>query len=267
MVGSRCSSPGGHQGRGLRAAFVSFCEHAPSSSLSPAAGSAWRPPSAWAPTSEHCPDRQDRPAALPRAGNLSQPGPAVRVDGQTIRSPAPRQCERHVRGDQGVPAVSARERSCRCPRPQPAPRCRPRRLAGNSPHTLSKSGTTMISLGLAAGHPTLAANCLWPRTAIRTAAVRNLLRAEEPISDSRTPGIVADAAYEILRRNPCEQSGHALIDEEGPAAAGVTGLAGRPPRRRGPGPAAPLRPRRGSRAGPGHCRLRACTRDPRSHRR
>jgi hypothetical protein len=123
------------------------------------------------------------------------------------------------------------------------------------PHTLSKWGMTMISLGLAAGHPTLAANCLWPRTAIRTAAARNLLRAEEPISDSRTPGIVAHAAYEILRRNPCEQSGHALIDDEVPAAAGVTGLAGRPPRRRGPGPAAPLRPRRGARGGPRHCRL------------
>jgi citronellol/citronellal dehydrogenase len=100
----------------------------------------------------------------------------------------------------------------------------PRWLARNSAYTLSKYGMTMITLGLAADHPTLAANCLWPRTAIRTAAVRNLLGGEESISRSRTPEIVADAAYEILRRHPSEQSGRTLIDDEVLAAAGVTDL-------------------------------------------
>jgi citronellol/citronellal dehydrogenase len=101
----------------------------------------------------------------------------------------------------------------------------PRWLAGNSAYTLSKYGMTMITLGLAADQPTVAANCLWPRTAIRTAAVQNLLGGEESIARSRTPAIMADAAYEVLRRSPAEQSGRALIDDEVLAAAGITDLA------------------------------------------
>jgi citronellol/citronellal dehydrogenase len=102
----------------------------------------------------------------------------------------------------------------------------PRWLAGNSAYTLSKYGMTMITLGLAADQPTLAANCLWPRTAIRTAAIQNLLGGEESIARSRSPAIMADAAYEILRRSPSEQSGRALIDDEVLAAAGITDLTG-----------------------------------------
>jgi citronellol/citronellal dehydrogenase len=101
----------------------------------------------------------------------------------------------------------------------------PRWLAGNSAYTLSKYGMTMITLGLAADQPTVAANCLWPRTAIRTAAVQNLLGGEESLARSRTPAIMADAAYEVLRRSPAAQSGRALIDDEVLAAAGVTDLA------------------------------------------
>jgi citronellol/citronellal dehydrogenase len=101
----------------------------------------------------------------------------------------------------------------------------PRWLAGNSAYTLSKYGMTMITLGLAADQPTVAANCLWPRTAIRTAAVENLLGGEESIARSRTTAIMADAAYEVLRRSPAEQSGRALIDDEVLAAAGITDLA------------------------------------------
>ncbi len=82
----------------------------------------------------------------------------------------------------------------------------------------------MITLGLAADQPTVAANCLWPRTAIRTAAVQNLLGGEQSIARSRTPAIVADAAYEILRRVPGETSGRALMDDEVLAEAGITDL-------------------------------------------
>jgi citronellol/citronellal dehydrogenase len=100
----------------------------------------------------------------------------------------------------------------------------PKWLANNAAYTLSKYGMTMITLGLAADQPTIAANCLWPRTAIRTAAVQNLLGGEESIARSRTPEIVADAAYEILRRAPGELSGRALIDDEVLAEAGITDL-------------------------------------------
>ena len=42
-------------------------------------------------------------------------------------------------------------------------------------------------------------NTLWPRTAIATAAVQNLLGGESVVNGSRLPDIMADAAYEILR--------------------------------------------------------------------
>jgi citronellol/citronellal dehydrogenase len=100
----------------------------------------------------------------------------------------------------------------------------PKWLAGNSAYTLSKYGMTMITLGLAADQPTIAANCLWPRTTIRTAAVENILGGEESMARSRTPEIVADAAFEILRHNPRELTGNTLIDDDVLRDAGVTDL-------------------------------------------
>ena len=41
-------------------------------------------------------------------------------------------------------------------------------------------------------------NTLWPRTAIATAAVQNLLGGDESVNGSRTPEIMADSAYVIL---------------------------------------------------------------------
>src|SRR3954449_596008 len=46
-------------------------------------------------------------------------------------------------------------------------------LDGYSPYTLSKMGMTMLTLGVARDNPGIAANCLWPRTIIATAAVQN----------------------------------------------------------------------------------------------
>ena len=85
---------------------------------------------------------------------------------------------------------------------------------------------TMLTLGLAADEPTIAANCLWPRTAIRTAAVQNLLGGDATIERSRTTDIVADAAYAILRRSPSTRTGRAMIDDEVLAEVGVTDLSG-----------------------------------------
>ncbi|MGE4425081.1 MAG: SDR family oxidoreductase [Solirubrobacteraceae bacterium] len=101
----------------------------------------------------------------------------------------------------------------------------PRWLAGNAAYTLSKYGMTMLTLGLAADEPTIAANCLWPRTAIQTAAVQNLLGGEATMARARTTGIVADAAYEILSRPPAAGTGQALIDDEVLVRAGVQDLA------------------------------------------
>jgi citronellol/citronellal dehydrogenase len=87
-------------------------------------------------------------------------------------------------------------------------------VGGNGPYTLSKMGMSMLTLGLAKDEPSISANCLWPRTMIATAAVQNLLGGDEAMKRSRTPAIVADAAYEIVRRPPGEQTGQALIDDD-----------------------------------------------------
>lgn len=100
----------------------------------------------------------------------------------------------------------------------------PRWLRGQSAYTLSKYGMTMLTLGVAADEPGIAANCLWPRTSIATAAVQNVLGGAQAISRSRRPAIVADAAYEVLRRAPAERTGQTLIDDEVLAEAGITDL-------------------------------------------
>ena len=102
----------------------------------------------------------------------------------------------------------------------------PRWLKGHSAYTLSKMGMTMITLGVAADEAEagIGANCLWPRTIIATAAVQNLLGGDEAMARARMPDIVADAAYEILKRDPRECTGNVFIDDEVLAEAGVTDL-------------------------------------------
>jgi citronellol/citronellal dehydrogenase len=97
-------------------------------------------------------------------------------------------------------------------------------LKSHSAYTVSKFGMSMITLGVAADEPSIAANCLWPRTLIATAAVQNLLGGDAAMAASRTPEIVADAAWEILRREPSAASGQTFIDDEVLTEAGVTDL-------------------------------------------
>ncbi len=107
-------------------------------------------------------------------------------------------------------------------------------------YTLAKYGMSLVTLGLAeelreAG---VGVNSLWPRTMIATAAVANLLGGEEAIAGSRTPAIVADAAYAVLTRDPRTCTGNFLIDDEVLAEEGVTDLDGY----RVEGGTGPLRP-------------------------
>ena len=102
----------------------------------------------------------------------------------------------------------------------------PRWVANHGPYTVSKMGMSILTLGLAADEPGISANCLWPRTLIKTAAVQNLLGGDGATARSREPAIVADAAWEILRTPPGELTGRALIDDEVLAEAGVTELSG-----------------------------------------
>ncbi len=99
--------------------------------------------------------------------------------------------------------------------------------AGNQlGYTIAKYGMSLCTLGLAAeleDRP-IAANSLWPRTLIATAAVQNLLGGEQAMNQARTPEIVADAAHAILLRPAAECSGNFFIDDEVLAEEGVDDL-------------------------------------------
>ena len=103
------------------------------------------------------------------------------------------------------------------------------RWVGDAPaYTFKKYGMTILTLGFAAEFRNrgIAANTLWPRTTIATAAVKNLLGGDDVIQASRHPAIVADAAYLILTSDARTNSGHTYIDDEILAAHGITDLAG-----------------------------------------
>jgi len=91
-------------------------------------------------------------------------------------------------------------------------------------YTMSKYAMSMIILGLAQELKPLriAANALWPKTTIATAAVKNLLGGDFLIQRSRIPEIVADAAFYILQKPSIEATGHFFIDEEVLLGEGVT---------------------------------------------
>jgi citronellol/citronellal dehydrogenase len=90
-------------------------------------------------------------------------------------------------------------------------------------YTISKFGMTLATLGMAAElrSDRIAANTLWPRTTIDTAAVRNVVGAELA-ERSRLPGIVADAAYAIITRPSTACTGQCFIDEDVLASEGVS---------------------------------------------
>ncbi len=100
----------------------------------------------------------------------------------------------------------------------------PRWFAPHLAYTMSKYGMSMVVFGLAEELKPhrIAANALWPKTTIATAAVENLLGGDFLMQRSRTPEIVADAAFSILQRPSFECTGNFFIDEEVLAAEGVT---------------------------------------------
>ena len=99
-------------------------------------------------------------------------------------------------------------------------------FAHNVAYTMSKYGMSMCVLGMAEEFKKdgIAINALWPRTAIATAAVENLLGGKSAIKHSRKPEIVADAAYIILTKPSKETTGNFFIDDEVLIEHGVTDL-------------------------------------------
>ncbi len=102
----------------------------------------------------------------------------------------------------------------------------PKWFGGHVAYTMAKYGMSMCVLGQAEEFKPygIGVNALWPRTTIDTAAVRNLLGGAEMAEKSRTPQIIADAAYYILRRSGKECTGNFFIDDELMAEEGITDL-------------------------------------------
>ncbi len=99
-------------------------------------------------------------------------------------------------------------------------------LAPHVAYTITKFNMSMMALAWAAEFKkdNIASNALWPKTTIDTAAVRNLLGGEALAKMSRTPEILADAAYYILSKQNLEYTGNTFIDEEVLANEGITDL-------------------------------------------
>ena len=106
----------------------------------------------------------------------------------------------------------------------PPPELRPEWFSGHLAYTLAKYGMSLCTLGLARelAPRGIAANSLWPRTMIATAAVANLLGGAEALRSCRRPEIVADAAHVILTQPSRAFTGHFCIDEDVLREAGVS---------------------------------------------
>src|SRR4051812_20316275 len=92
----------------------------------------------------------------------------------------------------------------------------PKWFANHVGYTIAKYGMSMCTLGMAEEFrgDGIAFNALWPRTIIATAAVQNLLGGDEAMARSRSPQIMADAAYEVFTRPSRECTGNFFIDED-----------------------------------------------------
>lgn len=93
-------------------------------------------------------------------------------------------------------------------------------------YTLTKYSMSMMTIGWAKefAKDRIAANSLWPKTTIDTAAVRNLLGGQVLANMSRTVDILADAAYYILSKPSGECTGNLFVDEQVLAKEGITDL-------------------------------------------
>ena len=86
-------------------------------------------------------------------------------------------------------------------------------FAPHTAYTIAKYGMSMCTLGHAGEFRPLgiAVNSLWPRTAIKTAALQMIPGVD--IAACRTPEILADAAWFILTSDAKTTSGNFFIDD------------------------------------------------------
>ena len=90
----------------------------------------------------------------------------------------------------------------------------PKWFKHHTAYTMAKYGMSMCTLGMSEEfRGKVAVNSLWPMTSIDTAAVRNVLGGDSMARMSRTPEIVADAAYVVLNQDAKTYTGQFIIDE------------------------------------------------------
>ncbi|SFF40676.1 citronellol/citronellal dehydrogenase [Fontimonas thermophila] len=94
-------------------------------------------------------------------------------------------------------------------------------------YSMAKYGMSLCTLAWAEEFRKdgIAANSLWPRTTIATAAVK-MIGGDPLLKRSRTPEIMADAAYVILCKPAREFTGHFCVDEIVLREAGVRDFSG-----------------------------------------
>jgi citronellol/citronellal dehydrogenase len=97
-------------------------------------------------------------------------------------------------------------------------------FARHTAYSMAKFGMSMVVLGLAGELRSkgIAVNALWPRTTIATSAIKNLLGGDRIVAMSRTPEIIADAAWMIFKKPAKSFTGNFLIDDTFLAGEGVT---------------------------------------------
>jgi len=95
-----------------------------------------------------------------------------------------------------------------------SPPIHPAACVAKAPYLLSKIGMTMLAMAIDAEEKDngIAAHALWPVTAIKTAATVNLGMGSD--DQWRTPEILADAAVELITRDPRGCTFRAWTDED-----------------------------------------------------
>jgi citronellol/citronellal dehydrogenase len=92
-------------------------------------------------------------------------------------------------------------------------------------YTSAKYGMSLCILGWSQEfRGRIAANAIWPRTAIATAAIANVLAGEDAFRNCRTPEILAETAYRVLVKPAADFTGNFLIDDSFLVSEGVTDL-------------------------------------------
>jgi citronellol/citronellal dehydrogenase len=94
-------------------------------------------------------------------------------------------------------------------------------LRNHSPYTLTKYGMSMLTMGMSDEFKRygIAVNALWPRTVIHTAATS--FGGKQSFDRARSPKIMADAAFALLKTEKRDVTGQLLIDEDFLRSQGV----------------------------------------------